>query len=488
MRAKKIFAGILASGMILSVACTKAPPPLETEGVQAVLQKMSSSPLGLRIQADASQITTEPEKKSLYRVTLKDPALSWSTAFYKNLNLPVDIPEFEIPIKIEEVVFLYGPEKETCELVSGKGLAFSLDKAFLQKIVPAEAEKEATEKIPEIAFSCKIDTLTFDNYNLSPLLETPQPGFLELIMRLVSSEHAIGSTAEEISFEFRSTEQEKAAWITASIQKTQNRGTLAPEILSSYFTKDEPRSVFSPLLEEGRSPLDLEYAIQNLNITVKAPEAEIKVDMGALKVGYYLRPNNTKDAFSFGLDFHIQDLDASGLRRKEVETLLDLADMKFHISVDGLSPDFLDGYIDLIRTIQASSLSGDRAVQQQMGMQGLALMGAFMKTKPTITLSLSPFEHRLARIEAEGKFQFTRPGPPVGRATVTVYDFAEMEEKLKQEQVFPPEAIDSVLAKLRTILMTDASGNGVLTFEIKEEDPAHFYLNGKPRAFSSQAK
>ncbi|MFQ6038954.1 MAG: hypothetical protein ACE5LV_10105, partial [Candidatus Aminicenantales bacterium] len=405
-----------------------------------------------------------------------------------NLDIPVPVPEFKIPMKIQEVVFLYGPENETCQLLSAKSLTLSLDKDVLQTLVPEEAEKEAAEKIPEMTLLYKIGSLTFDNYDLSPLLETPQPGFLELIMRLVSSERPVGSTAEDFTFAFQAAQKEKTAWVSASIQKTESRGILAPEVLAAFFKKEEQGTVFSALLEEGRSPLDLEYAFHNLSLTVKAPEADITAEMGALKAGYSVRPTQAKDAFSFGLDFRIQGLDTSGLKKKEVEALLGLEDMKFHLSVDGLSADFLDGFIDLIRTVQASSLAKDRALQQQVGMKTLALTGAFMKTKPTITLSLLPFEHRLARIEAEGRFQFSRPGPPVGKATVTLRDFAKLAEKLKQEQVFPAEAVDGVLAKLRTIFVTDTNGHGVLTFEIKEEDPSHFYLNGKPHAFSSPGK
>jgi hypothetical protein len=45
-----------------------------------------------------------------------------------------------------------------------------------------------------------------------------------------------------------------------------------------------------------------------------------------------------------------------------------------------------------------------------------------------------------------------------------------------------------VLAKIKEIFEIDQKGDGILTFEIKEEDKANFYLNGKPHSFGGTKK
>jgi len=123
-----------------------------------------------------------------------------------------------------------------------------------------------------------------------------------------------------------------------------------------------------------------------------------------------------------------------------------------------------------------------------MGMKGRSLVGNLMQSKPVIFVSLSPLEHKLGKIEAEGKFQFIRMGPPVGKATVKIFKVEEIGQKLKAEQLFPPEEIDAVLAKVKEIFEIDQNGDGILTFEIKEEDKANFYLNGKQHSFGGTNK
>ena len=105
-----------------------------------------------------------------------------------------------------------------------------------------------------------------------------------------------------------------------------------------------------------------------------------------------------------------------------------------------------------------------------------------------ISLSLSPLEHKLGRIEAEGKFKFIRMGPPVGKATVKIFNVEEIEQKLIAEQLFPAEAIDAAMAKIQEVFEIDQNGDGILIFEIKEEDQANFYLNGKPQSFGGAKK
>jgi len=58
-----------------------------------------------------------------------------------------------------------------------------------------------------------------------------------------------------------------------------------------------------------------------------------------------------------------------------------------------------------------------------------------------------------------------------------------MAKKLKAEEIFPAKEIDGFLQKLKEFFVLDENGEGTLTFELKEGDPSHFYLNGKQKKF-----
>jgi hypothetical protein len=218
-------------------------------------------------------------------------------------------------------------------------------------------------------------------------------------------------------------------------------------------------------------------------MSLKMPKGDVDAQLENMDLSYYLKPTSGKEAFRFGYDLRIGAFNVSGLEKKETETFADFIKMNFNISVEGLAPEIFQAYIDIIKTAQSVRDSKDPTLPQQMGMKGLALMGKLMESKPVLSISLSPLEHKLGKIEAEGKFQFVRIGPPVGKATAKIFKVDEIGQKLKAEKLFPPEEIDAVLAKVKEIFEIDQNGDGILTFEIKEEDPAHFYLNGKPHSF-----
>ena len=205
--------------------------------------------------------------------------------------------------------------------------------------------------------------------------------------------------------------------------------------------------------------------------------------LASMDISYFVKPIEDNKAFRFGFNWDLGDLEVKGLKKKEMEALTSLIKMNLSFSLEGLSPEFIQGYFDLIRLTQSFNISKDRVLQQQIGMKGIALLGNFMQSKPVVYLSISPFENKMGKIEAEGKFQFIRMGPPVGKAIVKISNIDDIEKMLKAEKAIPDEKIEEIAQKLKGAFEIDKSGEGILTFEIKEEDTANFYLNGRPVSF-----
>jgi hypothetical protein len=190
--------------------------------------------------------------------------------------------------------------------------------------------------------------------------------------------------------------------------------------------------------------------------------------------------------YRLSFSYDLGALEVTGAQQKSWQTWMDMNRLNLHISLDRISPDFVAAYFGLIRSAQALRGSQDPAKQQEIAMQGLALVGKFVKTKPIISFSLSPLDHVLGTLEAEGKFQFLQMGPPVGKAVVRISNIHEMEKKLREEELLSLDEIDQFMVKLRELFMIGEMGDGILTFEIKEGDPANFYLNGRPQSFRLQ--
>lgn len=486
MKKKIVLIGLATFIIFLLSACSKSPRELSTDEVQGFLQKISDSPFGLEIKAVSANITSEPAKKGRYRIFLKNPDFSFSTEVYKHFNIP--FPVFKLPVEMEELVFIYGPTEEYCEILSATGVNFSLNlKEFVQKL-ELEEEKKDIEKIPEMDFSFNIGNITFKNYNLSPMLDTTNQDFIEVLAKMLASNQPIGILADDVKFGFNMVQKEGKYTMTGSINNAESLTTLAPEVLIAFIKQEESGALFSQLLEDGKSPLEIKSVLENMEISLKTTKGDIDAGLENMDVAYYIKPISGKDAFKFGYDLNIGALNVTYPEKKEVETFAGLTKMNLNFSIEGLSPEFLQAYIDIIKMSQTLRTSKDPALGQQMAMKGQALVGNLMLSKPVISLSLSPLEHKLGRIEAEGKFQFIRMGPPVGKATVKIFNVEEIEQKLKAEQLFPAEAIDAAMAKIQEVFEIDQNGDGILIFEIKEEDQANFYLNGKPQSFGGAKK
>lgn len=140
-------------------------------------------------------------------------------------------------------------------------------------------------------------------------------------------------------------------------------------------------------------------------------------------------------------------------------------------------------YFDLVREAQAVKMTGKaQARQEEMIMKSTDLGRKFMESKPIIKVSISPLDHYFGKIQAQGEFQFIRMGPPVGKAEAKVLDMDQMEQNITQ--TLPPDRAQAVIHWIKQMFQVDDTGQGKMTFEIIEDDPSHFYLNGEKHAFN----
>ena len=456
--------------------CTRTAPEMSTAEVQALIQDINQSPMGVTIKVDDASITTKllEGRPGKVLITLVNPGFSVSTKIVKHIQ--IEVPEFELPLKIEELTWTYQPDQEKLGVQSVKGLDFAFDVSEFVQI----GETQEGGKVPDLKFSYHVNSISFGDYDITPLMHTQDLSFIQVLTNLVGSNQSTAVSFDGFTLDFGS--QDEANRMTWSVDHAEKRWTVNPEMLAVFFQKDEAGATFARLLEEGKDLLDLEAKVKDFDVSLSGFGGDVDANLSSLDVSYVFKPGADQDTFHLSFGYDLGKLTVKGTQQKAWQTWMDVRRLHLRVALDRISPDFVAAYFGFMKSAQALRGSHDSAKQQEIAMQGLALLGKFMKTKPVISFSLSPFDHALGTIEAEGKFQFWQMGPPAGRATVRISNILEIEEKLRAGELLPPDEAGQFMDRLKEVFVINENGEGTLTFEIKEGDPANFYLNGQPKS------
>jgi len=340
-----------------------APSKLSVDDAQGLLEKISASPLGVTFKADSANIVIEPDKEKSGRfiVTYKNPDCSINTAIYKHMNL--SIPEFDIPITIEELVYAYSPSDNSCYVQSVKGMEYSLD---LGKFTPSQIAGESkvdTEKIPKMYLDYHFGSLVFSNYNISPLLDSKDKSFIEVLTGLMEVNTDLKTSLADMKIGFDMTLKEKVA-MTFAIEEAESLMSFAPEFILSFFNQEKETSPFPKLLEEGKPFMKVESTLKNMAVSFQGPKNNFNSKVDNMGITYTVEPAAGKDSIDFGVDWNLEGLQVTGLEKKAIESLVNLNRLDFHFALEHLSPEFIAAYFDLIKTAQAMGTSPDPAKQQ----------------------------------------------------------------------------------------------------------------------------
>jgi hypothetical protein len=154
--------------------------------------------------------------------------------------------------------------------------------------------------------------------------------------------------------------------------------------------------------------------------------------------------------------------------------------MKF--SLENLSAPFVKSYFDLAKKNYEMSTAMDKEkLQQQKMTMGLTIASEFIKSKPAIKFSISPFKHHFGELQVELNFQFLNlMAPPVGKAVVHIPGINGILAKITGEKLLSPKTQEGLLKLTKQYVLIDENGNGTITFETRPDQPGTFFLNGKP--------
>jgi hypothetical protein len=469
----------VSSALLLLIPnCGKTRETVKTdvEIAAELVQKLNQVP-GLSIKSETANMIVEPSEKNRYLITLKDPVMDFDISKF-NLDIPIKNPK--IPVKLKEAVYLYGPEEKYLGLISVKEFFLELDITDFIKTTDYAEDKSGLQ---EMAIKISMEKAAFKNYDISPLLDTKSKDLMELAAEFLEKNQSHEAVAEHITYDlgFLSKEHKKIS-ILLDIEKVESRQKALSDIFISIYKKGQELPDVSKALAKGKALFDLEMNNSSVKLSVK--ENGIMLGGGTtdhMSFSYFLKPDETNSFFIYGFAWDMKNLKLSVPNNKEIQLAGNILQWGMKFSLENLTAPFVKSYLDLVKKNyeMAATLDKEKLRQQQMTM-GLAIAGEFMKSKPVIKFSISPFKHYFGELEAKLNFQFFNLMAPVGKAVVNIPAINEILTKIAAEKLLSQKTREGLLKLAKQYVLVDENGNGSITFETSQDQPGTFFLNGKP--------
>jgi hypothetical protein len=255
------------------------------------------------------------------------------------------------------------------------------------------------------------------------------------------------------------------------------------DIFISLYKKGRELPDVSKVLTQGKALLDLEMSSSSVKLSVKENENVLgSGTVDKISFSYFLKPDETNSFFIYGFNWDMENLKVSVPNNKEIELAGNIDEWRIKLSLENLTAPFVKSYFDLVKKNYEMSATMDKEKlrQQQMTM-GLTIASEFMKSKPAIKFSISPFKHHFGELEAELNFQFLNlMAPPVGKGMVKIPEINEILAKIAGEKSLSYKTREGLLKLAKKYVRVDENGNGAITFETRQDQPGTFFLNGKP--------
>jgi hypothetical protein len=471
--------GILSLALIVSY-CGKDNAQAGIDAANQLIAAFNQSPLGLQMTVEPGNILAKSEGNNRFHITFKNPSMTFDTSIYKTFTFGEHIKEKKIPFTAEEVSYIYGPKEKYLEAVSMKGMKFKWDWAELIK-----ESKTMGETPPAFRMNLEmvLGNVTFKNFNISAILEPKTKDYMDIMAVIIKDNPSVEWAIENMMYGLTfPVEEGKMIGVSLAAEGIEGSHAIGQEIFTALYKKDAPSPDFKKILEKGMPIFDIKARCDGIKVSVKENSKERGGGfVEKTNISYFVKPDESKSAFVYGFTWDVENLELSIPNKKEIELAGNIKEMKMDFSLANLNPSFAQTLFDFIKkSTEISTAIDQKSAKQQQMMMGIQLGSAIMSSKPVIKASLSPFKHYFGELSAEANFQFKVVGaPPVGKATVNISDIQGIIKKLKAEEILSPASVDAIVKIIKKIVVTDESGNGSITFELKQDHPRKYFLNNK---------
>lgn len=473
--------------LLLILSCGKGRAEIENVTVKdavQLLQRINAAPMGVEIAASQDKIAVEsvilPDGGDGFKISIKEPKVVFDTSVYRYFD--PNIAAEKIPIKMEELRFLYGPADDFLALDSIKRLEFDWDMSRWVKNQLKQQQK-AADAVPKLNMKVSLGEAKFQNYNYSALLKPGDENFFRLLVRMLEDNPHGASEIRQMRIEFTAAGQDKKNFeFTFSMDNLESRYRVKPDFIAAFFDESADLESIPRMLAGGFPFFEIYGKLSNFSYWVKMAEKELTVgNLGQTDFSYYLRPDESREFFDYGFFFNMKELRTTIPDDPVLELAANFRELNLNFSIGHLSPALIQSYIQLTRAGLSKELSDDQARRQALIARTMKIGGEFMKTKPVFKMSVLPWRHYLGELNAQGSFRF--PGDrswPAGMASVMIKKVDDVIKGVKREDSLSGQARKEITEILQKYFVKDDDGNGKLNFEIQPGTPGAFLLNGQP--------
>jgi hypothetical protein len=330
-----------------------------------------------------------------------------------------------------------------------------------------------------------IGRVNLGDFNLSPFIKNEKGDrhsqVLGADILALNSKYDI--TTKDISFIINEKTQESLQLTIKTIKTEQNFNS---DFIKAVFENTKEKVDFASFAQSPDPILEYSMDIEDIKMSqIKKTGQKSGATIASFGFTYSLEPSDYKDMFTGHVEHFLKELHTQmpqGASHQPVwaKSLTDLKKLNLKFTLDRISPSMLKIYRDIVQEqIMTNSHESEEEIKQQLTAYGFRFMGVLMQSQPILSFNLSPFELSYAKLEANGSFQFGQGYFPTGKASATIFNFANLKETLVNKNLMSADEAEGFVFLLNNYFTMDPSGNGVLTFEVLPQPP-HVLLNGQP--------
>ena len=474
-QAKLFILGLAVLGVFL-VNCGKSAQMPGDKVVEEFIDLVNKRIPGTRFDVKPGNWLVKPVENNRYKITLKKLTLTSDFSmiikfFYKDYS-PSNKNALPLPdtARIEELVAIYSPDEEYTGPLSMKGFSLDID---YSKFEQKSAVNLGDLKVNKIRMT--LGNITFGDLNINNF---PQPG--------KRPPHLFNTDVEDIKLELSGiTKKKENLSVLLEVEKISHidEGSQVASPMTYVFIKDALPPDLSRILQEGSSISDLNLEFGKAKIFIKKNGTKWGGGtLDSVSVSSFLRPDETGNAFKYGIGFGIKDLELSIPGKKEIELLSNIKELRFDFSIEHLNPEAVLAVLDYMKkSIALRDMAGDPKGQKVV-MQGMTLLAALLKSEPLVKLSIAPFKHYFGEMEIKfaGKL-YGLLSPPDSKISIILFKIDETIKKIKEANVFSPPQLQEISESLAKYAVKRENGDASIIIEQKRDQPGKYFLNGRPR-------
>jgi len=472
---------------ILAVVLSLAPLACSKKDQGADLAKLLARP-GLPFQLTAQGHSSTPEgEATLVRFTQVN--MTFNPEFMKTVNPALaklgEEGIRQIRMSADEISFRFIPEK-LLELTGMSNLQISF--------TPPEG---ASKAIP-LSLDLKMGQFEGKGMIMSPFIATEIPDATTLFLQLVELGKQHQSSVRDLSWDLRITEPKTPE---AEGKGFQVKGTCAAihaeqqgdsTLVKSLYGKEgtDPLPLLNAALQNKTTLFSVHLKVENLNMDgmkqgETTPFFNAKSDM--LEVSYSLKPEDSGKGFSFstgsglkGLSITLSGTDETS---QKMNSLLRLNELKTSFIMAPLNPTFIASYLNLARMgmkMNGASEEEQKTMQAGLAQKGMEIASAFVASQPQITLVVDPLDHPFGHLSGNAVASLPSLMTPQVKAEARILKLEEVLSTLATELKLGEAEAKAMRGTLGHLFPLQADGSGLLTFEMKPDQPGKPLLNGQP--------